>query len=190
MSVKLSGRSIDRLSDSPGLDLPDVLVEVEKCGSYFDELLAVPEHDDWIYSDGKSTFCITFILEMYKEGGLLDPISSSIQVAEFTNNASCLPKWCKDNNDVKLPHCQILGKYRMELPGYNTMEPYPHTKEHCSSLRDCVQSTIDQRTARTNILSVVCLLGMTWCNDPRICDKVHFKYICKERECDSSLSSL
>ncbi|XP_048599860.1 uncharacterized protein LOC106446236 [Brassica napus] len=67
-----------------GLHLPDVLVEVEKCGSYFDELLAVPEHDDWIYSDGKSTSCITFILEMYKEGGLFDPISSSIQVAEFT----------------------------------------------------------------------------------------------------------
>ncbi|KAG2247104.1 hypothetical protein Bca52824_086732 [Brassica carinata] len=87
------------------------------------------------------------------------------------NNASCLPKWCNDNNDVKLPHCQILGKYRMELSGYNTMEPHPHTNEHCSSLRDCVQR-------------------MTWCNDPRICDKVHFKYICKERECDSSLSSL
>ncbi|KAF3585780.1 hypothetical protein F2Q69_00027400 [Brassica cretica] len=31
-----------------GLDLPDVLVEVEKCGSSFDELLAVPEQDDWI----------------------------------------------------------------------------------------------------------------------------------------------
>ncbi|KAL0787698.1 hypothetical protein Bca101_003944 [Brassica carinata] len=27
----------------------------------------------------------------------------------------------------------------MELPGYNTMEPHPHTNEHCSSLRDCVQ---------------------------------------------------
>lgn len=67
-----------------GLDLPDVLVEVEKRGSSFDELLAVPERDDWIYSDGKSTSCIAFILEMYKEGGLFDPISSSIQVTEFT----------------------------------------------------------------------------------------------------------
>lgn len=67
-----------------GLDLPDVLVEVEKRGSSFDELLAVPEQDDWIYSDGKSTSCIAFILEMYKEAGLFDPISSSIQVTEFT----------------------------------------------------------------------------------------------------------
>ena len=67
-----------------GLDLPDVLVEVEKRGSSFDELLAVPEQDEWIYSDGKSTSCIAFILEMYKEGGLFDPVSSSIQVTEFT----------------------------------------------------------------------------------------------------------
>ncbi|KAF2593833.1 hypothetical protein F2Q70_00043139 [Brassica cretica] len=138
---------------------------------------------------------------MYRQGGLFDPISSSIQFAEFTikdaymlkffeNNASRLPKWCNDNNDVKLPYCRIHAKHRMELPGCNTMEPYPHMNEHCPSLCDCVQSTIDQRTARTNILSVVCLLGTTWCMDPQICDKVHFKYICKERECDSSLLSL
>ena len=38
-----------------GLGLPDVLVEVEKRGSSFDKLLTVPEQDDWIYSDGKST---------------------------------------------------------------------------------------------------------------------------------------
>ncbi|KAG2239554.1 hypothetical protein Bca52824_091614 [Brassica carinata] len=99
---------------------------------------------------------------MYREGGLFDPISISIQVAEFTikdaymlkffeNNASRLPKWCNDNNDVKLPYCQIHAKYRMELPRCNTMEPYPHMNEHCPSLCDCVQSTIYQRTARTNI---------------------------------------
>lgn len=67
-----------------GLDLPEVLVEVEKRGSSFDELLTIPEQDDWIYSDGKSTSCIAFILEMYKEAGLFDPIASSVQVTEFT----------------------------------------------------------------------------------------------------------
>lgn len=71
-----------------GLDLPEVLVEVEKRGSSFDELLTIPEQDDWIYSDGKSTSCIAFILAMYKEAGLFDPIASSIQVTEFTVSLS------------------------------------------------------------------------------------------------------
>ncbi|KAJ1389584.1 hypothetical protein SESBI_38201 [Sesbania bispinosa] len=158
------------------LDLPEVLVEVEKRGSSFDELLTIPEQDDWVYSDGKSTSCIAFILAMYKEAGLFDPIASSVQVTEFTlkyhtyvcrdlfmkgvalfvvfwllicimqsikdayilnffeNNSSRLPKWCNDGDTVKLPYCQIKGKYRMELPGYNTLQPYPHMNERCPSL--------------------------------------------------------
>ena len=59
-------------------------METEKRGSSFDELLTIPEQDDWIYSDGKSTSCISFVLEMYKEAGLFDPIADSIQVTEFT----------------------------------------------------------------------------------------------------------
>jgi hypothetical protein len=71
-----------------GLDLPEVLVEVEKRGSSFDELLTIPEQDDWTYSDGKSTSCVAFILAMYKEAGLFDPIASTIQVTEFTVSLS------------------------------------------------------------------------------------------------------
>jgi hypothetical protein len=52
----------------------------------------------------------------------------------FENNSSRLPKWCNDGDNVKLPFCQIRGKYRMELPGYNSMEPYPHMNERCPSL--------------------------------------------------------
>jgi hypothetical protein len=66
------------------LSLPDILVEIEMRGSSFDELLIVPEEDFWLYSDGKSMTCVAFILEMYKEAGLFDPIASSIQVTEFT----------------------------------------------------------------------------------------------------------
>lgn len=67
-----------------GLELPDILVETERRGSSFDELLTIPEQDDWLYTDGKSTSCIAFILEMYKEAGLFDPVGDSIQVTEFT----------------------------------------------------------------------------------------------------------
>lgn len=52
----------------------------------------------------------------------------------FEDNSSRLPEWCNEHDDVKLPFCQITGKYRMELPDYNTIEPYPHMNERCPSL--------------------------------------------------------
>lgn len=62
----------------------DIILETEKRGIPFDELLTIPEQDEWEYSDGKSTTCVAFILSMYKEAGVFGPISSSIQVTEFT----------------------------------------------------------------------------------------------------------
>ncbi|PPD94956.1 hypothetical protein GOBAR_DD08001 [Gossypium barbadense] len=143
-AANLWNEALNKRLGTKGLDLSDILVEIEKRGSSFDQLLTVPEQDDWIYSDGKSTSCIAFVLEMYKEAGLFDPIADSIQVTEFTikdaytlrffeNNSSRLPKWCNDADNVKLPYCQILGKYRMELPGFNSMDPYPHMNERCPS---------------------------------------------------------
>lgn len=67
-----------------GLDLPGVMVESEKRGVAFEELLAIPEQDNWEYSDGFSTTCVAFILQMYKEAGLFGPLGKSIQVTEFT----------------------------------------------------------------------------------------------------------
>jgi hypothetical protein len=52
----------------------------------------------------------------------------------FENNMTRLPEWCNKDDTVKLPFCQIKGKYRMELPGYNGMKPYPHMNERCPSL--------------------------------------------------------
>ncbi|KAF8023609.1 hypothetical protein BT93_F0958 [Corymbia citriodora subsp. variegata] len=110
--------ALNKRLGTEGLDLPDLLVETKMRGSSFAELLTIPEQDDWVYSDGKSTSCVAFVLEIYKAAGLFDPISSSIQVTEFTikdayslrffeNNSSRLPKWCNDGDDVELPFCQI-----------------------------------------------------------------------------------
>ena len=156
----------------------------------FDQLLTIPEQDEWIYSDGKSTTCVAFILAMYKEAGIFAPFTESIQVTEFTvsvqvdacphiscslflsqyissswfymvhitkshlhcltlfflpqirdaymlkifdDNPARLPTWCNTESD-KLPFCQILGEYRMELPEYNTIEPYAKMNENCPSL--------------------------------------------------------
>ncbi|PQQ16740.1 uncharacterized protein Pyn_25491 [Prunus yedoensis var. nudiflora] len=144
-AANMWNEALNKRLGTQNLSLPDILVEVEKRGSSFDELLTLPEQDYWVYSDGKSTSSVAFILEMYKQAGLFDPIASSIHVTEFTikdaymlkffeNNSCRLPKWCNDGDTVKLPFCQIKGKYRMELPEYNSVEPYSHMNERCESL--------------------------------------------------------
>ncbi|KAK9072277.1 hypothetical protein SSX86_008710 [Deinandra increscens subsp. villosa] len=144
-AANIWNEALNKRLGTEGLDLPEILVEVERRGSSFAKLLTIPEQDDWIYVDGKSTSCVAFILEMYKEAGLFGDLANEIQVTEFTikdaytlnffeNNMTRLPKWCNDGDTVKLPFCQITGKYRMELPGYNTIEPYSHMAENCPSM--------------------------------------------------------
>ncbi|XP_065860954.1 uncharacterized protein [Euphorbia lathyris] len=143
-AANMWNEALNKRLGTEDLDLYGILSEVEKRGIAFDDLLTAPEQDDWIYSDGKSTTCVAFILAMYKEAGVFNPISSSIQVTEFTirdaymlkifeNNATRLPAWC-DNDEGRLTFCQILGEYRMELPDYNTIEPYANMNENCPSL--------------------------------------------------------
>uniref|UniRef100_A0A7N0V843 Uncharacterized protein n=1 Tax=Kalanchoe fedtschenkoi TaxID=63787 RepID=A0A7N0V843_KALFE len=142
-AANMLNEALNKRLGTEDLDLYGVIDEVEKRGLTFDELLTIPEKDEWVYSDGKSTTCVAFILAMY-EAGLFGPISNSIQVTEFTirdaymlkiyeSNQTRLPSWC-DNEKNKLPFCQILGEYLMELPEYNSIEPYPNMNENCPSL--------------------------------------------------------
>lgn len=80
------------------------MVESEKRGISFEKLLTIPEKDDWVYSDGKSTSCVVFILEMYKVAGLFDPISSSIQATEFTVSAVTFSNYAPLN----IPICSFI----------------------------------------------------------------------------------
>lgn len=125
------------------LDLHGIITETEKRGMSFNQLLTIPEQDEWEYSDGKSTTCVAFILSMYKAAGVFAPFTESIQVTEFTirdaymlrmfeDNRTRLPRWCNGDADG-LPFCQILGEYKMELPEYNTIEPYANMNENCPS---------------------------------------------------------
>ncbi|XP_074274503.1 uncharacterized protein LOC141598678 [Silene latifolia] len=143
-AANMWNEALNKRLGTEGLDLYEILVETENRGISFEQLLTIPEQDEWVYSDGKSTTCVSFILAMYKEAGVFGPLSSSIQVTEFTirdaymlkifeNNVTSLPSWCNTENG-RLPFCQILGEYRMELPEYNTIEPYAKMNENCPSL--------------------------------------------------------
>ncbi|GJN34086.1 hypothetical protein PR202_gb22724 [Eleusine coracana subsp. coracana] len=143
-AANMWNEALNKRLGTEDLDLQEIIVETERRGMSFDQLLTIPEQDEWVYSDGKSTTCVAFILAMYKEAGVFAPFSESIQVTEFTirdaymlkifeDNQTRLPSWCNTESD-KLPFCQILGEYRMELPEYNTIEPYAKMNENCPSL--------------------------------------------------------
>ncbi|XP_062198645.1 uncharacterized protein LOC133901331 isoform X2 [Phragmites australis] len=143
-AANMWNEALNKRVGTEGLDLQGIIMETERRGMSFDQLLTIPEQDEWVYSDGKSTTCVAFILAMYKEAGMFAPFSESIQVTEFTirdaymlkifeDNQARLPSWCNTESD-KLPFCQILGEYRMELPEYNTIEPYAKMNENCPSL--------------------------------------------------------
>ncbi|KAJ8568956.1 hypothetical protein K7X08_032693 [Anisodus acutangulus] len=83
-AANMWNEALNKRLRTQNLSLPVVLVEVEKRGSSFAKLLTIPEQDDWVYIDGKSTSCVAFILEMFKEAGLFGELASSIQVTEFT----------------------------------------------------------------------------------------------------------
>jgi hypothetical protein len=136
--------ALNKRLGTEGLDLHQIIAETEKRGMSFEQLLIIPEKDEWVYSDGKSTTCVAFILEMYKEAGVFAPFSESIQVTEFTirdayqlnifeNNQTRLPTWCRSKGE-DMPFCQILGEYLMEFPGYNTLKHYSNMNENCPSL--------------------------------------------------------
>lgn len=144
-AANMWNEALNKRLGTEGLDLPSILQASEEKGVSFDKLLAIPEDDEWIYSDGKSTSCVAFVLAMYKAAGLFGPTSEAVQVTEFTirdaymlkffeDNRSRLPAWCNAGGSDPLPYCQLLGEYLMELPGYNSIEPYAHMNENCPSL--------------------------------------------------------
>eukprot|EP00249_Psilotum_nudum_P014479 c24846_g1_i1 orf=91-1647(-) len=144
-AANMWNEALNKRLGTKDLDLPSILQESEKRGISFDELLAIPEKDDWTYSDGKSTTCVAFILSMYKAAGLFGPLTFAFEVTEFTirdaymlklfeDDMAHLPIWCNAGQKDYLPYCQLLGEYRMDLPGYNTIEPYAHMNEKCPSL--------------------------------------------------------
>jgi len=126
--------------NTTGLNFKQVVSEAAKRDTNLSELMAQPELDGWMYSDGYSYVCSCFVIGVYKAAGLFGDME--LNAVEFTpkdlyqlnvfNTTAVLPEKCKQA-DPDLPFCQILGKYRMSMPGYSTIEPYAHMNEHCAS---------------------------------------------------------
>ena len=58
--------------------MSEIAVLMAKRNMTFGDLMAMVEKDEWIYNDGPSLVCSSFVAVMYKEGGLIfDSIQGS-----------------------------------------------------------------------------------------------------------------
>merc|ERR1712060_266718 len=108
------------------------------------DVMAMTEYDGWIYSgieprDGMSFVCSSYVTALYKAAGLFDE-GVEVQGTEFVPkdvyslnffDTENVPDECK-SADPELNFCQLRGKYRQQLPGYNTLEQYTHMNENCT----------------------------------------------------------
>ena len=122
------------------LTIPQLAEVIEERNLTWGDVFAMPEQDSWIYSDGPSMVCSSFVAALWKAGGLFDDME--VQATEFTprdcysmsfiDPNPVLPQVCLEN-DPNARFCQLMGTYQMEFPQISTVDPYPHMNERCPS---------------------------------------------------------
>lgn len=135
------GEGVNMRLGTKNLTLAQASAVAARRGIKFEELLAIPEKEGWEYSDGKNYVCSCFVVAFYKAGGLFDDLEinsteftpKDLYQLDFFDKNYQKPKVCQEA-DPELPYCQIMGKYKIDLPGYSTIKPYAHMNEKCPSM--------------------------------------------------------
>jgi len=140
---RVFNEAVNHRLNTTNLTIPQLAEVIHEKNLTFAKVLAMPERDEWIYSDGPSMVCSSFVVALWKAGGLFDDME--IHATEFTPRDAysltfidpnpVLPQACKDN-DPTAQFCQLMGDYKMEFPFVSTIDPYPHMNERCPSRVD------------------------------------------------------
>eukprot|EP01147_Barroeca_monosierra_P011099 gene11099-3165_t len=133
------GEAFNKRMNTTGIPVVELYNIAAKQNISFTDLFSMPEQDKWQYKDGYSLVCDVLVCETWKAGYLFGDLADDIQCTEFTNwdaytleifDASTRPAACKQA-DPNLPFCQILGKYQMDLPSFNSRPLLAHMAERC-----------------------------------------------------------
>lgn len=131
-----------------GLDVAGLAAAAAEQGMDLQDVIAIPNMDEWTYTgleprDGRSYVCSSYVTAQYIAAGLFGDLS--VQGTEFAprdvynlaffDKERARPQACIDA-DPTLPYCQIMGRYRIDVPieTYSVVEPYDHMNEHCASV--------------------------------------------------------
>jgi len=134
------GDALNMRLGTKNLTIAQLAIEANKRGLTLPELYATPEQDGWVYIDGVSYVCSSFVVAMYKAGGLFGdmPVNAveftprDLYELEFLDPNPVVPDNCKAVDPTN-KFCQIMGGWRMEFPGIGSLKPYPNMNEHCYS---------------------------------------------------------
>jgi len=80
--VSLMGEALNLRLGTKGLNLVQIANTAADKGLSINQLFAIVERDEWVYSDGPSMVCSAFVAAIYKAGGLFDGLD--IQATEFS----------------------------------------------------------------------------------------------------------
>jgi len=119
--------------------LPCVTDLATRLGTNTSALLSLPEMDSWLYPEGPSLVCVHVVMHILKAGGVFGAVGDQFQIAEFVPKdlyqlSIFDPHWVPPAYCPRSaigPFCQVMGKFVMELPSFNTIAPYPHMNERC-----------------------------------------------------------
>jgi hypothetical protein len=137
------GEGLNLRLGTKGLSIAQAVAEAARRNISFEELIALPEIDGWEYSVGPNYVCSSFVIAFYKAGGIFGDLE--INATEFTpkdlyqlnifdrSYKERRPQICKET-DPDLEYCQIMGKYKITLPGYSSISPYNKMNENCPSV--------------------------------------------------------
>jgi hypothetical protein len=139
-STSVFTESLNMRLGTKGLNIAQIAIEAASRNLTIPDLYAMVEKDGWVYSDGVSYVCSSFVVAMYKAAGLFEGLD--INAVEFTprdlyqlnffDPNPPVPANCKAVDPTN-PFCQIMGKWRMEFPGLGTVSMYQNMNEHCWS---------------------------------------------------------
>lgn len=138
-------QALNKRLGTKGLNMNGLVAEAASRNMSIEDVMAMVEIEGWEYEgmqprDGKSYVCSAYVAAVYRAAGILP---EHINGPEFTpKDVYTLNIFDKNYNrpaecvqaDPDQPYCQILGKYRMEHPGYSTITPYENMAEHCPTM--------------------------------------------------------
>lgn len=131
----------NRLGSDKVLTMSDIWEQLYERNLTLAKLSAIPERDGYRYSNGVNYVCSSFVVHLFKEGGLFDGMD--IQATEFTPRnvyelnfysvgKEAVPKSCRKYSPRG--YCQIIGKADFDLGKIGYVEPYAHMNEHCPTV--------------------------------------------------------
>jgi hypothetical protein len=141
VSDKMLTEAINIRLGTQGLTLQQAIAEGARQGKSFEEILAEPEIEGNVYSDGYNYVCTAFVVAFWKHGGMFGDLEINpnefsprdIYTMDIFDKEFPRPQECIDDNP-DLPYCQLMGKFVVDLDNYSTIPPYSNMNERCPSI--------------------------------------------------------